>query len=151
MAEVVCVPADLAPPGSQRPKQLCHLHAQPSQRETCHKQKKSSHLCMWGHFHRVQLVVTLCTMACQASVGGHSPGKNTRVYWPLLVSIPFFRSTIFPAALVADSSEYLVLPQTLRPKQLHHLHTWPSQGQPQVLQGSLRSKPLWTNHMQWWK
>ena len=32
--------------------------------------------------------------------------------------------------------EYLVLPEPLRPKQLHHLHTWPSQGQTQVLQGS---------------
>ena len=24
---------------------------------------------------------------------------------------------------------YLVLPESLQPKQLHHLHTWPSQGQ----------------------
>ena len=41
--------------------------------------------------------------------------------------------------------------QSLQPKQLHHLHTWPSQGQTQVLQGSLRSKPQWTTHMQRWK
>jgi len=33
-----------------------------------------------------------------------------------------------------------VLPEPLRPKQLHHLHTWPSLGQIQVLQGSLRSE-----------
>jgi len=43
----------------------------------------------------------------------------------------------------------------LRPKQLHHLYTWPSQGQTQVLQGSLRSnsgqQPQWTTHMQSWK
>ena len=37
------------------------------------------------------------------------------------------------------------------PKQLHHLHIWPSQRQTQVLQGSLRSKPQWTTHMQRWK
>ena len=43
------------------------------------------------------------------------------------------------AALAANSPEYLVLPEPLRPKQLHHLHTWPSQGQTQALQGSLRS------------
>ena len=53
----------------------------------------------------------------------------------------------FPAALAANSPEYLVLPEPLQPKQLHHLHTWPSQGQTQVLQGSLRSKPQWMIHM----
>ena len=37
--------------------------------------------------------------------------------------------------------EYLVLLEPLIPKQLHHLHTWPSQGQTQVLQGSLRNYP----------
>ena len=35
----------------------------------------------------------------------------------------------------------------LRPKQLHRLHTWASQGQTQVLQGSLRSKPQWVTHV----
>ena len=76
-----------------------------------------------------------------------SPGKNTGTYWPILVAIPFW-STIFPAALTANFPEYLVLPEPLQPKQLHHCHTWPSQGQTQVLQGSLRSKPQWTTHMQ---
>ena len=37
--------------------------------------------------------------------------------------------------------EHVVLPEPLQTKQLYHLHTWPSQGQTQVLQGSLRSKP----------
>ena len=40
-----------------------------------------------------------------------------------------------------------MIPETLQPKQLHHLHTWPSLGQTQVLQGSLRSKPQWMTHM----
>ena len=39
----------------------------------------------------------------------------------------------------------------MQPRQLHHLHTWPSRGQTQVLQGSLGRKPLWTSHMQRWK
>ena len=34
-----------------------------------------------------------------------------------------------------------MLPELLRPKQLHDLHNWPSLGQTQILQGSLRSKP----------
>ena len=70
---------------------------------------------------------------------GGSSGKNTGVYGPVLVAIHFY-STTFPAALTANSPEYLVLPEPLRSKQLYHLHTWPSQGQTQVLQGSLRSK-----------
>ena len=60
-------------------------------------------------------------------------------------------STVFPAALATSSPENLVLPEPLRPKQLHHLHSWPSQGQTQVLQGSLRSKPQRTTHTQRWK
>ena len=54
-------------------------------------------------------------------------------------------------AVAINSPEYLVLPETLQPKQLHHLHTWPSQGQTQILQGSLRSKPWWTTYMQRWQ
>ena len=65
---------------------------------------------------------------------GGSPGKNIGTYWPILVAIPYY-STLFPAALAANSPEYLVLPEPLTPKQLHHLHTWPSQGQIQDLPG----------------
>ena len=77
---------------------------------------------------------------------GGSPDKNPGAYWPILVAIPFY-STVFPAALAANSPEYLVLPEPLHPKQLHHLHTWPSQGQTQALQGSPGRKPQWTTHM----
>ena len=60
---------------------------------------------------------------------------------PFLSSIiSYFPSCQFPWAPGAA--------RTLQSKQLHHLHTWPSQGQTQVLQGSLRSKPHWTTHMQ---
>ena len=38
-AEAVHVPAHLAPPESLQAKQLRHLHAQPSLRQSCHKQK----------------------------------------------------------------------------------------------------------------
>ena len=40
----------------------------------------------------------------------------------------------------------MVMPEPLQLKQLYHLHIWPSQGQAQVLQGSLRSKHQWTTH-----
>ena len=58
----------------------------------------------------------------------------------MLVAIPF-ESTTFPAALAANPPEDLALPEPLGPKQLNHLHTWPSLGQTSVLQGSLRSYP----------
>ena len=44
-----------------------------------------------------------------------------------------------------------MLQEALKPKQLHHLHTWPSQGQTHLLQGRLKSKPQWKTHMQRWK
>ena len=88
----------------------------------------------------------LARLLCQA---GGSPGKDTRACWPILVAI-LFQSTISTAALASNSPEDLVLPEPLRPKKLHHLHSWPFQGQTQVLQGSLRSKPQWTTHIQRW-
>ena len=43
-----------------------------------------------------------------------SPDKNPGAYWPILVTIPFW-STVFPAALAANSLEYLVLPEPCDP------------------------------------
>ena len=40
-AKEVCVPVHLAPPGSPQSKQLCHLHAQLSLGQSCHRQKMS--------------------------------------------------------------------------------------------------------------
>ena len=101
------------------------------------KKKKKS--CVYAH--RVASVLSdslrpcrLCPARLLCQRGG-SPDKNTGAYWPILVAIPLLE-TIFPVALAANSPEYLVLPEPLRPKQLHHLHIWPTQGQTQVLQGS---------------
>ena len=85
---------------------------------------------MQGHFDHVQLFGTLKTVACQASLSGRG---------------------VLQARILECIAQYLVLPEPLLPKQLYHLHTWPSQGQTQVLQGSLRSKPQWTAHIQRWK
>ena len=146
-AEAVCVLAHLAPPGSPQAKQLHHFHAQLSLGQSCRRQKSLASTCarlLW-------LCLTLCDPVDCGLPGfsvreGGSPGKNTGAYWPILVAILFY-STIFPAALAASSPEYLVLPETLRPRQLHHLHTWPSQELTQVFQGSLGSKLQWTTHM----
>ena len=147
--EAVCVPAHLALPGSPQAKQLHHLHTQLSLGQSCRREKTLVSMCtglLWS-------CPTLCDPVDCGSARllsqGDSPGKNTGVYWPYWLTYP--GGTIFPAALAANSPEYLVLTESLQPKQLHHLHTWPSQGQAQVLQGSLRSKPQWTTHMQRWK
>ena len=147
--EAVCVLAYLVLPGSPQAKQLCHLHAQLLLGQSCHRQKKSLAPMHAGSF---QQCLTLCNPVDCGLPGfsirwGYPPARTMEhmgQYW-----LPY--PSIFPAALVANTPEYLVLPESLQPKQLHHLHTWPLQGQTQVLQGSLRSKPQWTTHMQRWK
>ena len=44
--EGVHVPAHLVPPGSLQAKQLCHIHAQLSLGQSCHRQKLS---CVYAH------------------------------------------------------------------------------------------------------
>ena len=147
VAEAVRVPERLVPTEYLQVKQLCHLHAQLSLGQSCHRLNK---FCIYAH--RVASVVSDCLRSCRLWPArllcqrGDSPGKNTGASWPILVAI-VFQTTIFPATLAANSPEYLVLPEPLQLKQLHHLHTWPSQGQTQALQGSLGAKPQWTTHM----
>ena len=108
-AEAVRVLAHLALPGSLQAKQLRHLPAQLSLGQSCHRQRKS---CVYAH--TVALVMSNSLLPCRLwparllCQGGGSPGKNTEVYWPILVAIPF-QSTVFPAALATNSPEYLVL------------------------------------------
>ena len=110
---------------------------------TVQTKKKVLSLCTQGRFSPIQLFVTLWTAACQASLSGEFSRQE---YWSILVNTVCHTLLVhlFPAALAANSPEYPVLPEPLRPKQLHHLHTWPSQGQTQVLQGSLGNKPQQT-------
>ena len=69
------------------------------------------------HTESLQLCPTLCDPVDCGLKGFSvrergSPGKNTGVYWPVLVAIPF-QSIIFPAALATNSPEYLMLPEAL--------------------------------------
>ena len=125
--EVVHVPPLLASPGSLQAKQLCAFTLNSHWGRAATGQKKVS-----MHTGSFCSCPTLCApVDCVLpglSVRG-SPGKNTGVSWPILVATPF-QSTVFPAALATNSPEYQVLPEPLRPKQLQHLHSWPSPGQP---------------------
>ena len=88
--EGVRVPAHLEPPWSPQDKQPCHLHAQLSLGQSCHRQER---LCFYAR--GIASVVSdsllpcrlwLAMLLCQS---GGSPGKNTGEYWPILVAIPF--------------------------------------------------------------
>jgi len=117
-----------------------------------HRQKMSS-VCM----HRVAWVVSNSLQPCRLWParllcwgGGGGRGFSRQEYWSILANTGWHTllehySSCCPSR---HSPEYLVLPEALQPKQLYHLHSWPSQGQTQVLQSSLRSKPQWTTHMQ---
>ena len=140
-AEAVHVPAHLMPPGSPQAKQLHHPQTQPSLGQSCHRQKNSC-ICVY----RVTSVVSDSLQPCRlwpARLLCQGGGSSRQEYWSILANTGCHTllEHLFPAALATNSPEYLVLPEPLQPKQLHHLHTWPSQGQTQVLQGSLRSKP----------
>ena len=76
MAEAVCVPPHLVPPGSPQAKQLCHLHAQLSLGQSCHRQKK---ILVAMHAGSLQLCPTLCDPVDCGLPGfsvGISPGKD---------------------------------------------------------------------------
>ena len=110
--------------------------------------KKVLCLCEQDHFGHVQLYDPV-DRGLQASPSGRQVGGlvfSRQEHWSGLASTGChtFWSTVYPAAPAANPPEDLVLPEPLRPKQLPHLHTWPSQGRTQVPQGSLRSKPQWT-------
>ena len=57
------------------------------------------------------------------------------------------RPQLFPAALATNFPEYLLLPEALRPKQLHHLHTWPSP-HPRLPRQPLEQTPVDDPHVE---
>ena len=153
-AEVVHVPAHLAPPGPPQAKQLCHLHAQLSLGKSCHRQKKP---CIY--VHRVALVLSDFLWPyslwpyslCQASLSGRGV-LQTRIL-----------ERIGQHWLPSPSRAlHFLLPWPPTP-----LRTWSCQnpcgpsscttstpaltGQPQSSRAASGAKPQWMSHMQRWK
>ena len=139
--EPVCVPEHSAPPGYPQVKQLCHLHTQLSLGQSCHRQKKKVCLCAQGHFSPVRLFVTLWTVACQASLSER--GFSRQEYWSILVNTGCHTllEHYISCCLSCKPPEYLVQPEPLRPKQLHHFYTWPSEGKPKSTRAASRTSP----------
>ena len=147
MAEAVHVPAQSVLPGSPKAKKLCRSTFSEAELPQA---KKVVCLCT-----QVPSVVSDSLWPCglwPARLLCQGGGLNTgyrQEYWSILANTG--RHTLLERYTSCHPSrqplEYLVLPEPLGPKQLPHLHTWPSWGQTQVLQGRLRSKPQWTIHM----
>ena len=84
VAEAVHVPAHLALPESLQAKQLCHLHAQLSLGQSCHRQKKS---CIY--VHRVTLVVSDSLQSCRlwpARLLCQGVGFSRQEFWSVLTN-----------------------------------------------------------------
>ena len=116
-----------------------------SRAATSKKRKKIKVLCLCTQCH-FSCVSTFCDPV-DCSLPGFSvrEGFSRQEYWNALANTsgPTLLELYISFCPSRQLPEYLVLPESLQLKQLHHLHTWPSQGQTQVLQGSLRSKPQW--------
>ena len=81
-AEAVPVPAHLALTGSPQPKQLRHLHVQPSLGQSCCRQKSVLHLCTQGRFSHVQL----CNPVDCGLPGFFVRGFSRQEYWSVLTN-----------------------------------------------------------------
>ena len=82
--EAVCVPAHLALPGSPQAKQLCHLHAQLSLGQSCHRQKTSLVFMRAGS---LQSCPILCDPVDCGLPGFSVRGVSRQEYWSVLASI----------------------------------------------------------------
>ena len=119
-AEAGSVPAHLVLPGSSRPRQLCHLHAQPSLGKSCHRQKKSL---VSKHGGLLQLCPTLWNPV-DCGLPGFSVRRFSRQeYWSILANsgCHTLLENYISCCPHCNSPEYLVLSESLWAKQLHHL------------------------------
>ena len=149
--EAVRVPAHLALPGSPQAKQLRHLPAPLSPGQSCHQQKRSS-----VYAHRVTSVVSDSLQPCRlwpARLLCQGGGFSRQEYWSVWANTgchplrehctsccPSHQLPWVPGAARTPVTQAAAAPPPLA-----------LMGQTQVLQGSLRSKPQWTTHMQRWK
>ena len=141
VAGAVHVPAHLVLAGSPQAKQLCQLHAHLSLGQSCYRQKKC---CV--DMHRVTLVVFDSLQPCRlwpARLLCQGGGFFRQEYWSVLANTdchtllehyisccPSLQLLWVTGAARTPATQAAALPPP-----------WPSQGQTQVLQGSLRSKP----------
>ena len=96
---------------SPKAKELCHVRTQLARGQSCRRQRNLASV----YAEPLRSCPALggpIDWAARSLRQGDSRGKNTGAYWPVLVAIPF-ESTIFPAALAANSPGYLVLPEPL--------------------------------------
>ena len=91
VVEAVRVLVHSTSPGSLQAKQLCHLHAQLSLGQSCHRQKTSLVFMRAGSLQSCPILCDPvdCGLPGFSGREGVSPGKNTGVHWPILIAIFF--------------------------------------------------------------
>ena len=96
------------------------------------------------HAGSLELCTTLCDPVDCGLPGFSVRGFSRQEYWSVSANTGChaFYSTVFPAALASNSPEYLVLPEPLRPKQRHHLRTWPHRADPSPPEKSQEQTPV---------
>ena len=122
-------------------------HAQLSRGQSCHRQKKS---CAYAHWVTSVVFDYLrpcglwpARLLCQGR--GASPGKNTGAYWPIPSRALYFHCCSHQLPWEPGAARNPVTQAAAPPPHLALTGANP------VFQGSLRSKPQWTTHMQRWK
>ena len=150
VAEAVRVPERLVPTEYLQVKQLCHLHAQLSLGQSCHRLNK---FCIYAH--RVASVVSDCLRSCRLWPARILSGRgfSRQEYWNVLASTGC-HSLLEHDISCCPSCQLPWLPSAARTSATKAAAPPPHlalTGATQVLQGSLRSKPQWMTHMQRWK
>ena len=151
VVEAVRVLVHSTSPGSLQAKQLCHLHAQLSLEQSCNRRKRC---CVYTH--RVTSVVSYSLQPCRlwpARFLCQRGGFSRQEYWSILAdsvchTLLEHCISCCPSCQLPWQPSAARTPATQVAAPSPHL---PSQGQTQAIQGSLRSKPQWTTHMQRWK
>ena len=148
-AEAVRVSAHVAPPGSLQAKQLCWLHIQLSMGQNCHGQKIS---CLFVPRVTSILPSSLYTcrlrparLLCQGVLQARILEPVGQDWLPYLLEhytfcCPSCQPPWGPGAARTPATQSAAWPPHLTLR-----------GQTQVLQGSLRSRPQGTAHMQRWE
>ena len=119
---------------------LHHLHTQLSRRQSCHRKKKS---CVY--VHRVTSVMSNSLLPCRlwpTRLLCQGTGFSRQEYWSVLANTgchTLLEHYISYCPSCQPPLSTWCCQNPCDPKQLHHFHTWPAQGQTQALRGSPRS------------
>ena len=138
-AEAVHAPAPLVPPGPRKPSSGTPFTLNSHWGRAATGKKRLASM----RAGSLRLCPTLCNPVDCGLPGSLSGGFSREEYWRVLANTGWHAllEHCISCCLSCRPPEYLVLPEPLRPKQLHHLRTWPPQGQTQALRAASGAEP----------